>query len=260
MKINLLKPEHSHFYGMSLTDGHLREGTRNRGSLCIEINQKDSDLIKKYNLLFPDSKIHKRTRYVKNFDITSNYIDIIFCNKLFRDELKSYGFPVGKKSEIVSLPTCEFSEPDFWRGVIDGDGSLGVVKQGFPFISLVTKSELLANSYKDLIFKICEFKPTTKRNSRDGVYNIMLIKEKAVKIVNYLYYDGCFGMDRKIELSKQIKSWTRPLNMKMVPNVKRWTVDEIEFIKFNSIQKSQKKLNRSFESIIQKLRKLNIKK
>ena len=57
----------------------------------------------------------------------------------FRKWIKKY-VPVGKKSYIICPPKEEFSEVDYWRGIIDGDGSLGIAKSlgNAPFLSVIT--------------------------------------------------------------------------------------------------------------------------
>lgn len=39
------------------------------------------------------------------------------------------GMTYGKKSDIITIPIISFSEIDYWRGMIDGDGSLGFTKE-----------------------------------------------------------------------------------------------------------------------------------
>ena len=80
-------------------------------------------------------------------------------------------FPIRNKTEQLSLP-IEYSEPDFWRGVIDGDGSIGLknVEQQ-PFLSLATKSELLKEGFCDYIHKLTGFRPNVNRNKRDNIFN-----------------------------------------------------------------------------------------
>jgi hypothetical protein len=39
---------------------------------------------------------------------------------------QAIGIPYGKKSETVNPPSNPFSEKDYIRGLIDGDGSIGM--------------------------------------------------------------------------------------------------------------------------------------
>ena len=94
----------------------------------------------------PNSHIRERNR-TTNFK--SNYTTSIFSNTRieFRQKLISQGFPTQNKTLNADIPKVEFNKYHFWRGVIGGDGSLGLTGKGVPFVSLITKSEYLKNSY-----------------------------------------------------------------------------------------------------------------
>lgn len=140
MKMSLENPFYAYLFGFAQTDGHLYEQSRNRGKLRIEIGKQDAEILETFKRLLPfNSSIRYRVR-TTNFG--KNYESVIWtvCDKGFRDCLKDWGFPVGKKSEIIKTPCVEFSQTDYFRGLIDGDGSLGLTANGFPFVSLVTSS------------------------------------------------------------------------------------------------------------------------
>jgi len=65
----------------------------------------------------------------------------------FRNALIKLDMVYGRKSYSINLPKSELSEKDYFRGVIDGDGSLGLTSNGYPFVSLVTSSEAFAEAY-----------------------------------------------------------------------------------------------------------------
>ena len=114
----------------------------------------------------------------------------------------------------MALPVVPFSEPDYFRGWIDGDGSVGITSTGIPFVSLVTKSRNIKDAFCDFVFRETGtiFKPS--RNKRDNIYNICVTRESASTIASIMYYDGCVGISRKIESSKLARSWARPVDMK----------------------------------------------
>ncbi len=96
MEFSLLTPEHAYLYGFLLTDGH------HQGSMVsIEINERDSPILKIFQDIVNDSSIYHRERLTNfGFNSSSRWST---CNKIFRELLISYGFPVGKKSESLTM-------------------------------------------------------------------------------------------------------------------------------------------------------------
>lgn len=195
----------SYLFGILITDGNLYLNTRNRGRVSLELGEKDIDLIKKLYDAFPGSNIHFR---IRNTNFKTNYKTCIFTNtkREFRESLIKVGFPTTNKTLNACPPTVSFYEEDFWRGVIDGDGSIGVTAKGIPFVSLVTKSEYLKDAYLDYIKTKFGILKNINRNKRDGVYNILIMYNNS-KIILHDLYNNCENslfLNRKYEIAKNI--------------------------------------------------------
>ena len=253
MIIDLRKPEHAYFYGFALTDGHLREGTRNRGSLSIEVAIRDTELLQKFKTLFEVNSIYKERFRETNFTSKkkAGYCSFSIYDLNFRNELKEYGFPVGKKSDIISPPLKEFSEIDFIRGLIDGDGSVGLTSKGLPFISFTTASEDIRNYVVNFINKTLNRNINPQRNKRDNIYNIVIQTISAQQLYKILYYDNCLCLTRKNH--KEILNWKPQILRNRVIPAKRWNKDEDHFILTHTIEESIKELNRTYKSIYKRL-------
>ena len=199
----------SYIYGLLITDGCLMLSTRNRGKVYLEVSIKDGDIIDKLCNLIPDSnQIRYRTR---NTNFSNNYSTKIFSNtkKDFRDKLINQGFPTKEKTLNANTPVISYNKYHFWRGVIDGDGSLGFTKTGIPFVSLVTKSEYLKIKYLEFLKEELGIEKNINRNKRDGVYNIIVTRDNAKKLSELLYISNKIDnlyIDRKykkaLELNK----------------------------------------------------------
>ncbi len=257
--INLKIPEHSYFFGFAQTDGTLNKtkNFQNKGRFQIEVGEKDKYILESFRKLFPSVYCGIRTR-IRDTNFKENYKSITFtvCNMIFRKELNKSGIPYGKKSSIISLPKAKFCERDYLRGLIDGDGSVGVTKKGFPFISITVKSEKLKNYLLDVIKKITRDKKRLVRNKRDDIYNIMLNREKAQKFIKYLYYPGCLSLKRKLKSAKNALNWNRPKNIKRILNKKWWERREDSYILTHSLSKSCGFLKRTQRSIKMRLWRL----
>ncbi|AUS99170.1 hypothetical protein CLI64_01470 [Nostoc sp. CENA543] len=255
--ISLVNPCYSYLFGFIQSDGHLYNDTRDRGRLSIEINKQDEHILWEFKNLIPyNSSITERVRKT-NFSSSNKSVIWRVYNKEFRDYLELWGLPNGSKSQLIKLPNCQFSEIDYFRGLIDGDGSLGLTSKGFPFLSLVTSSSYIATGYIEFINQMTGQAKTSTRNTRDRVYNIVVYKEDAQTLVRHLYYDNCLALSRKLIKAREVLSWSRPNDMKRVKNRKLWTPEEDQFITTHSIELSMKVLSRSRNSIELRLWRLN---
>lgn len=127
---------------------------------------------------------------------------------------------------------------------------------GFPFLSLITASPLIAGEYMNFIQQITGKAKTSKLNVRDKVSNIAVYKEDAQLVVKKLYCENCLAIPRNLAKANEVLVWKRPLTMKRVENRKRWTIEEDLFIRQNTIENSIKVLERSRNSIEMRLWRL----
>lgn len=258
MKLDLCQPKIAYMIGFIMSDGNLYKQSGNKGRMCIEIQKQDDHILKEMGSLVDcNYSIRERTR---NTNFKDNYtsVRLTICDFNFRNELIRVGVPEGKKFDICDIPKVDYSEIDFWRGIIDGDGSLGLTSQNIPFISLITNSENLANSYIKFLEKYSGKKKTSTRNNRDKNFNIMVTKEDAQKLVKILYYNECICLERKLQKSKEVLNWERPSEMKKIDfEKKNWTKEEDLFIQSHNLDECIQTLQRTGQSI--KMRKWRIK-
>ena len=199
----------SYIYGLLSTDGHMSEQSRNRGRITLEINKKDIDILYKIKELLPITCSIRERERVTNFGHNSSAILSIYDME-YRLKMQSHGFIVGRKDMKITPPTnTEYSLYDYWRGVIDADGSLGITALNKAFVSVVLNSEIMKESYIDLLEPIIGYRKKINRNKRDNIYNIMVNNAHAVDLVHKLYYMGCLGIERKISKAQEIVLWGR---------------------------------------------------
>jgi hypothetical protein len=260
---DLREPNYSYLIGLIQSDGYLikREGERGeKGKMTIELSMRDSSILRKVKKLIPVySAIRTRVRDT-NFKKEYKSISLFVYNKEFRRTVNHYGVPYGKKSNIIQPPKQKHSEVDYWRGIIDGDGSIGFTETKRPFVSLVTASNKLFKSYCKFIYKYIGIKHNPKRNKRDNIYNVILFNEDAKKILTVLYYKNCLSISRKYKLAIKI------IKLKIAPLInKRWTEEETKYIMKNSnkdclLKFKNKKVHCFYHVRAKQRKKLKLKK
>lgn len=251
--INLKIPEHSYFFGFAQMDGSLTKSSRNRGKLQIELKEEDVYILRAFQRLFPsvNSSIRKR---IRNTNFKNNYISYVLAifNQGFREEINKLGIPYGKKSETISLPKSKFCERDYIRGLVDGDGSVGMTVRGFPFISITVKSEELKDYLLNVIERTVKERKRLARNKRDNIYNIILNREKAQQFIRYLYYPNALALKRKVSSTRKGLKWKRPKTIKRIFQ-KFWGPREDKYILNHPVEESCHYLKRTERSIKMRL-------
>ena len=243
----------SYLFGLLMTDGSLSLQERNRGKVTLELQKEDSQLLQQIYEKVPNSSLRERTR---DTNFKEGYTSSIWSNSQleFRTWLIDNGFPTEEKTWNACLPSSDFSIKDFWRGAFDGDGSLGFIKDGSPFMSFATKSEILKVSLLELLQKEFGIVKNINRNKRDNIYNIVIKNEDAQNFAHYLYDDCEVSMPRKLQKAKEIFNWVR--TKPKVGSRKAWLPEEDDFILNHSVQESMQELKRTESSIKNRLFRL----
>lgn len=255
----LTKEQLSYMIGLFHGDGSLHESTRNRGKLTYEISIIDKDIIDKLvTILSPFIKCNVTTR-TRDTNFKDNYESIILTihSKEFRDELKKY-MPSGHKSKNIAFVET-LSMQDYIRGLSDADGSLGLTDTRC-FWSLCTSSESVKNMICKHIYKLTGLEKRINRNTRDGVYNIVIYNEDARTFVEHLYKKSTIYIKRKHDKLNQIQTWTRTVP-KRKGRSKSWLESEDKLIQDNSYSLKEKMelTGRTAQSIKTRLWRLNKK-
>lgn len=243
----------SYIIGLAQTDGSLQKRSRGRGCFSIRLNERDSDIIEKI------SKYIKCNYTISHFEQASNFLDykakmvsIRICDKNFRGFINDCGVPYGKKSFVIKPPLHleGLSIDDYLRGIFDGDGSIGLSGEGYPFINLTTASVFVKDFVNQYISDITG-RPLLgmNRRPRGSTYDLTVTKDDAVVVVSKLYYNGCMGIKRKIDKANIIKRWRRPIGMRKKHYHRDWTTEEDRYIATHSVKESQKALNRTKSSV-----------
>lgn len=121
-----------YWLGFILANGSLStEGKITVGSIYKTQIEKLKSFFGLHHKIITNKKGRKRYYYSISFRDTEIY-----------DNLLSFGFPKHKKNGIEQLSEFLYSSKDFWRGYIDGNGSL-YLQQGDVFLSVSGHKSIL---------------------------------------------------------------------------------------------------------------------
>lgn len=224
--MDLQDPRYAYMFGFLQADGHLSRGPGRKGNLTVELNARDVEILREFQRLTPyNSSINTRTR-ATNFSAEHHSVIWALYALEARTILNDIGLPYGRKSTRITPPRIAFSRPDYLRGILDADGSVGYTGQGLPFLSLTTASTAVGAYLCHYTKKVTGAERQIRRNERDSIYNIVYTKEAAVKLAAHLYYPGCLALERKRAAATALAAWQRPAGMRIRPPGRRWRPSE----------------------------------
>lgn len=198
-----LSEERNYWTGMMITDGCIMP-RRHTYIIHLGLKLDDIDHIKKFATFMGTQKpLHIRDPKTDARIRGSGMVSIDVTSKIMGDDLISLGV-VPNKTDNASLPTNLMSDKNVWRGVVDGDGSIGVYN-GHAAISLCG-SENLVNQFALFVHsKIpeCRAKPY---HMKKLLYGFQTTGSTAQDIIRVLYDGSTVYLDRKMNLAKQAMS------------------------------------------------------
>ena len=214
-KTEFLRVKDSSFYyilGAFMTDGSIYFSLKNRGYRSY-LYSNDRDWLEKINTYFSDSPLIYKNRKCYVLTISSKEIAQKFIDEGC----------VPNKSLVLKFPMIPSQFlPDFIRGCIDGDGSLGIYKNGKylkPECYLCSSSKQFIAGHKAVldIYNIDNSLITIPSATKEVFGNMILSndhfqlkimgKKNLQKFLSWIYYDGhLFSLKRKRDKAIEIIS------------------------------------------------------
>jgi hypothetical protein len=200
-----LSKEAAYWVGFLLADGCIatRKGLKkDYHSVVLGLKGSDAFHIEKFRKFLESSaKItekYQKTNYGEAF-----VVSIVVTNQELCDRLADYGIIPRKTYLNVGCDPRLQNSPDFWRGVVDGDGTVALGKKG-PLIKL-GGSENLVKNFSDLCGDLTGFWPRVGDCRSIKVTGFGSFR--AAKVIRWLYYDGCVALDRKLKSALDCIEW-----------------------------------------------------
>lgn len=172
--------------GMLGADGNVSKNT-----VSLYLHQNDEYLLYRFKeFLKTDINVSRKK------DCKCSFLSV--TRKEMAEDLIPFGI-TPKKSLTYSPPQFCCDSADFWRGAIDGDGSITVVK-GALRVDLCGSFNCMT-SYLEWVRKNCEAKCNVCANG--SIFRVCLSGKNAIKIAKILYAGSPkYFMERKYEKAK----------------------------------------------------------
>lgn len=190
-------PTKAYFIGLMFTDGSVCVDTykERQTSVGIELAEYDSDILDKFKQeLNMSTKLVHKVREHKTTTVSLK----IRSNKMASD-LSKYGI-VQNKTEVTRHLCLDYIPntymKDFFRGVIDGDGSI-YYSLNLWHVNLTEHFESITKELYELGCLISGINPSCKIQCSNNTYKAIWNGANAKKLLKEIYYDGCCSIDRK---------------------------------------------------------------
>jgi hypothetical protein len=210
-----LTPEACYWAGFIFTDGCLTEKPKLQGeNPKISLNLIDKEHVVKWASFVKSShkigisKPHTKLWGDKLYT-SKEQARISFNSTRLFNRFKELGWSKDGSSPIQELKDSR----DFWRGVVDGDGSIGIYErtrggQKRPHISL-TSDRTLLDGFDDYIKSLVPENKATVR-PKSCIFQIHLNSSHARIVIDGLYRDATVYLDRKYAKAMEIINGNTP--------------------------------------------------
>jgi len=216
-----LDPKGNYWVGFLMADGSVGTNTRVSDAASIiqlGLARRDEAHVEKFKtFLGSEHKIARRRNGSSNFQFQSQSI----ANKLI-----SLGVTPKKSVRAEANPVL-VNSPDFWRGVIDGDGSLVLHKTKYrrkrtnelviyvrPGLELVGSKPLLTQ-WLTYVKKHCKTNSNVVKHK--SIFKVALSGEAAYSMIRLLYANPIEFLDRKRKKASELLNQFGNLRKMILP-------------------------------------------
>lgn len=193
---NIPTPEMLYWLGFLYADGTVSEQSR---QLAVTLKCSDFEHLNKLKAFLKSTHPLLEISQLVN-GTQCKTIRLTVTSKPLIANLCSLGMNLKSLDRVCPVDFIE--SRDFWRGVIDGDGHLGIGKRRK--LEVVGGFKLMSQ-FLDYIKSITKTSTTVLSNK--NIYRIMLIDNNAGKVVQTLYLNNDVALERKEKIAKEFMTF-----------------------------------------------------
>jgi hypothetical protein len=192
-----LGPEALYWLGFIYADGSIVSNERKR-CVRVEVQERDHEHLERLlTFVGSDMQPYKSARRGKG------YSTVVLNSAHMVERLGQYGIRPGKSARSERLDDVFANSRDFWRGMVDGDGSIMYHPHRKAY-----RCYLLANEHEIEQFREYVLARVPKFGGRpthaDGIYRLNISGFAAATVLSDLYSEAVQALPRKSELAEQI--------------------------------------------------------
>lgn len=183
----------SYFYGFLLADGCISD----RGKVNLGLEFSDGYLLEclKEELGLSNSNVNHIVRKSDG----RKYATLCFKVDAITKSLTSLGLTPRKSLKEIA-PDCFLNDRHFWRGMVDGDGSISKTTSRVYLCGSLT----ICQQFLEFCKTIDPTISTKPSLSKGLLHRITICGVKASRVLNELYKDSSFFLKRKKDCSERI--------------------------------------------------------
>jgi hypothetical protein len=187
-----INEDSAYWVGFLMADGCILETGTSSPEIRLVLSEKDREHIEKFKTFLGSThkiSIQKPRGYIGS----KPSVRLSIYSQGIADALSKYGV-VSNKTKRTKVSLLEYNR-HFWRGVVDGDGWVGVSKDGYFRLDLVG-SRFLLEQFVAYVKSICPNSPISVRPHK-GIFRVGLGGSTAFLVASNLYYDAAIALPRK---------------------------------------------------------------
>ncbi len=191
-----------YWLGFIFADGTCVSSKDANSEIAIILSDKDKSHLEKFKLFLESEHKISLFKCGQGYASESGSAKFSIRSQQLSTKLKEYGWK--KNLESIAVKQLATSR-HFWRGVIDGDGCLGINKGklfNFPRLELVG-GKLLLEQFIEFVKTVAPENLATARPHKN-IFRVGLIRNHARLVIENLYRDANIFLDRKNEIANQV--------------------------------------------------------
>lgn len=200
--------EAAYFIGFLMADGCISETPHGRHAVSVGVQLRDREVIDRLNAFVGG---HYKVRITRPDPLRPNVqqqAPLFFSHPIVAADLARHGL-TPRKSLTAAFPDHLLDNRHVWRGMIDGDGSVGwhtFKGRRYPKLSLVG-SPASIRQFVDYVRRICPGFKGTPRPGRFGTYNTCIVGGHASTAAKVLYSNCNIALSRKAKVAAEMMTW-----------------------------------------------------